>query len=240
MILSQNKAVSCQNFLNSESLAIALSQQVAQKLQDDINCKGSALLALSGGKTPIRFFEQLSHQAIDWKAVYITLVDERWVPEDSPRSNAALIKKHLLMNKAKEAIFYPFYDADTLIDKRQIVLEEQLKQWPLPFSVIVLGMGDDGHTASFFPDAAPEQLDKVLCPPDQAMTGIIGSNNSVETRLTLTLPVLLQSRYIALHIEGENKKIVLENAYKKKPFIEMPIRTILNSSHSNFEIFWCP
>lgn len=121
-----------------EALAATLARDVAEELERAIEAKGRATLAVSGGTTPKLFFEKLSEIDIPWARVSVTLVDERQVPETSERSNARLVRTHLLRNRAAAARFVPLVDNP---DAEKIP----------SFDVAVLGMGNDGHTASFFP-----------------------------------------------------------------------------------------
>jgi 6-phosphogluconolactonase len=212
------------NFENRDALATSLARKVGHILSKAVSIKGFAQLAVSGGTTPILFFEHLSRVHLSWEKVTVTLVDERQVPEDSPRSNARLVRQHLLQNAAKAARFVPLFnnpDAASLG----------------PFCAVVLGMGTDGHTASYFPggDTLIEALDPATKKP---LLGI-SAPASGEPRITFTLPHLLSANYLALHIEGKEKLAVLEKAASDDDIMEMPIRAILASKHS-LDIYWCP
>ncbi len=212
------------DFENREALASGLADRVARGLSRAISRTGSATLAVSGGTTPTLFFEHLSREPITWDKVTITLVDERQVDEDSPRSNARLARNSLLQNNAKAAKFVPLF-------------RNELAASALGLDVVVLGMGDDGHTASFFPngDRLPEALDiktvSALLP--------MQAPNAGEPRLTFTLPAVLKAKVLCLHIEGANKQAVLEKAIAGTDVFEMPIRAVLQSDRP-LDIFWCP
>lgn len=207
-----------------EALAENLARDVAEELQRAIEAKGKATLAVSGGTTPKLFFEKLSTMDIPWSRVIVTLVDERQVPETSERSNARLVREHLLRNRAAVAKFIPLVgnpDAETLP----------------AFDVAVLGMGNDGHTASFFPggDKLSEALD--------ASTGRrlieINAPGAGEPRITFTLPMLEQAGRLALHIEGAEKQQVLKKALSEGPEEDMPVRAVLRST-TPVTLYWCP
>lgn len=211
-------------FDNREHLAAALADRVARGLSRAISRKGAATLAVSGGNTPALFFEHLSREPITWDKVTVTLVDERQVDETSPRSNARLVKQGLLQNNAKAARFVPMFGN----------VEEAAA---LELDVVVLGMGDDGHTASFFPggDRLAEALDMKTSSSLLAMQAPAAG----EPRLTYTLPALLKAKVLCLHIEGEKKHTVLENAIAGTDVMDMPIRAVLQAGNP-LEIFWCP
>ena len=117
-----NTAPVLHRYRDGDALAEALAVGVAAVLAGAIATRGTATLAVSGGSTPKRFFERLSQAEIDWPNVNVLLVDERWVPASSDRSNAALVADKLLKNRAAAAHFIPFYlDAETPEDAREAV-----------------------------------------------------------------------------------------------------------------------
>lgn len=207
-----------------EALAASLARDVADELQRAIEAKGRATLAVSGGTTPKLFFEKLSEIDIPWSRVSVTLVDERQVPETSERSNARLVRTHLLRNKAAAARFVPLVD------------NPEAEKIPA-FDVAVLGMGNDGHTASFFPggDRLAEALDAGTAKRLIAIT----APGAGEPRLTFTLPVLESAGRLALHIEGAEKQQVLKKALAEGPETEMPVRAVLRSA-APVTLYWCP
>ena len=211
-------------FDTREALAQGLAQDVADELARAIAARGHATLAVSGGTTPKLFFEKISGLDIAWGRVSITLVDERQVPESSERSNARLVRQHLLQNKAAAARFVPLVDNPDAAK--------------LPgFDVAVLGMGNDGHTASFFPggDTLAEAIDADT--PKRLIA--ISAPGAGEPRLTFTLPVLQAAGRLALHIEGAEKKQVLQKALAAGPAEDMPVRAVLRSA-APVTLYWCP
>ena len=136
---------------NSESLAVDLSQNIREILLETIKKRGRASMAVSGGSTPVPLFVALSHLDIDWSKVDLTLVDDRWVESDHKDSNELLVKSHLIKNKAGNVNFVPLKNNASTAKEGQASSEEALKSFLLPFDIVVLGMGTDGHTASLFP-----------------------------------------------------------------------------------------
>ena len=207
-----------------DALADALANDVAAELRRAIAAKGRATLAVSGGSTPKLFFERLSQADLPWQRVMVTLVDERQVPETSERSNARLVRQHLLQNKAAAAQFVPLFEN-----------AEAAKA--LRFDVAVLGMGSDGHTASFFPEA--DRLKEAIDSGTSQRLIAITAPGAGEPRLTFTLPVLEASGRLALHIEGDDKKHVLDKALADGPEEDMPVRAVLRSA-TPITLYWCP
>lgn len=211
-------------FETREALAGMLARDVADDLARAIAAKGKAVLVVSGGSTPKLFFEKLSEMDIPWPRVSITLVDERQVPEESERSNARLVRLHLLRNKAAAAKFIPLFGNP---DAAKVP----------PFDVAILGMGSDGHTASFFPGG--DRLAEALDTSSGQRLIEISAPGAGEPRLTFTLPMLEQAGRLALHIEGAEKKQVLTKALGEGPAEEMPVRALLRSP-APMTLYWCP
>jgi 6-phosphogluconolactonase len=211
-------------FTARTELAETLARDVADELRRAIAAKGRATLAVSGGTTPQLFFEKLSEADLPWHRVTVTLVDERQVPESSNRSNARLVREALLRNKAAAANFVPVFGNPEAANAA-------------PFDVAILGMGSDGHTASFFPggDHLPEALDADT--PKRIIE--MNAPGAGEPRLTFTLPVLLAAGRLKLHIEGADKKAVLDKALGDGPEAAMPVRAILRSQ-TPVTLYWCP
>lgn len=224
-------------FGDGQMLAQALAEHVAHALERRIARDGRAALAVSGGRTPLRFFEALAAREVTWNAVDITLVDERWVDEASPRSNAKLLREHLLQGPASAARFVPLYTGATTPEAAKARLSEQITALPLPFAAVVLGMGEDGHTASLFPDG--DNLERALDPDNPSLIEAMHAPSAGEPRITLTLAAIAPADTVALHIEGEAKRHVLESvlADESSP---LPIATVLSHLKHPATIFWCP
>jgi 6-phosphogluconolactonase len=196
------------------ALAQALAQDVAARLREAIGRRGCALLAVSGGRSPIAFLQALRHAPLDWAAVTVILVDERCVPPTHPDSNTALVRQHLLQGDAAAARFVTFFDAvpagldDAALPTLQQQAEARLAPLQGPLDVAVLGMGLDGHTASLFPDA-PGTAHALATP---ARCAWVRPRDADHPRLTLTLATLLQARHLALQIAGPAKQAVYARA----------------------------
>ncbi len=211
-------------FETGAALADTLANDVANWLKEAIVKNGSAVMAVSGGSTPKPFFAALSKQKMDWAKVTITLVDERAVPEDNPRSNARLVRDNLWRNEAAVARFSPLY-LNPLIVRIG------------PFDVAILGMGNDGHTASFFPGG--DNLAKAIDPTNSDAVITMNAAGAGEPRLTFTLPRILKASHLCIHIQGQDKMQVLDKALAGADELEMPVRAVLHSAKP-LDLYWCP
>lgn len=223
-------------FETRSELAEAFATTVAETLQQAIVQRGTGFIAVSGGTTPANFFRALSSKEIDWKNVIVTLIDERFVPETSDRSNAALTRRTLLQNNAAEARFVPLYHPAATIEEGATKASEVLRDLPWPLDVAILGMGGDGHTASFFPDAT--ELETLLAPSQTAFVLPVHAASAGEPRLTLPLARIEAAGRIAVHIEGTEKKAVLEAALE--PTADRPISAVFRQGRKPVEIYWAP
>ena len=225
------------DFRDKQQLADALAADVAATLKAAIEGRGFAALAVSGGSTPARFFQALSmHDDVEWGKVIVTLVDERWVDETSDRSNARLVKTNLLQGPAAAAQFLPLYQGGAAPDAIGILKANKTLGVLPELDVVLLGMGNDGHTASFFPGG--DTLAEALTAPGPAIA--ISAPGAGEPRITLTLKRLLNAKALVLHIEGEEKARVLQEAEAEGPVEDMPVRAILRQSQTPLTIYWCP
>ncbi len=223
---------------DNTALANALSDAVAADIKAGLGARDTASIAVSGGSTPALFFRQLAQRTdIDWSKVVITLVDERWVDDSSDRSNARLVKTNLLQGPAAVATFVPLYAGGETPSPETIAETCAMQQQvPHPFDAVILGMGGDGHTASFFPEG--DALDQVLREKGPALA--IQAPGAGEPRVTLTLPHLLATRSLYLHIEGAAKAQTLDAALSAGPVSEMPVRAVLRQTEKPVNIYWCP
>lgn len=223
-------------FATREELASALAGTVADALRTAIVRRGEAFLAVSGGTTPARFMAALSQQGLDWSKVTVTLVDERFVPESSVRSNASLAKANLLQNNAAAARFAPLYHEAGSVEEAASLGDAAMRALPWPLDAAILGMGADGHTASFFPDA--QGLDALLDPASARIVMPVHAETAGEPRLTLTLASLVGAGLLAVHIEGAEKRSVFDAAMAAAK--ALPIRTVLERAPRAAEIYWAP
>lgn len=199
-------------------LAQALSHQVATELADAVAARGRATLAVSGGRSPIALFEALSQAPLPWAQVAVVLVDERCVPAHHPDSNTALVRQYLLQGAAAAAHWVGWFDAlpdaldaataDGWVNQLNGHFSRPDSGWTPPVDVAILGMGEDGHTASLFPHS-PGTARARIAPGPLAW---VQPTNAPHWRLTLTLPALLACRHLHLSIAGAAKQAVYRQA----------------------------
>lgn len=223
-------------FSDRDALATALGARIGDLLSEAITTRDSASLVVSGGRTPVRLFGALSRLPLKWDSVHVLPADERWVDEDASASNVGLIRRELARDKAADAHVISLKTPHSLPESGQIVAEARVAEVGFPLDVVVLGMGNDGHTASLFPDA-PE------------LHGIFDSDHSCEVvrppsqplaRMTLTPVALNNARYQFLHIEGDDKRETFERAIADRDIEAMPVRTVLFDRGPRLQVYWSP
>jgi 6-phosphogluconolactonase len=208
-----------------EMLMLRLAQRLSSELGETLRSAGQATLSVPGGTTPGPVFDTLSGVDLDWQKIAVVLNDERWVPEDSPRSNTRLLRERLLTGRAAAAQFVPLRNDAPTPEAGLVELCAGLEPY-LPISVLLLGMGEDMHTASLFPGA--DNLDAALradAPPLMAMR----AEAAGEPRITLTAPILQGALRVHVLITGVAKRAALERALTLTPR-EAPIACILDQA----------
>jgi len=220
------------------ALAEAAAERIEAALRDGLARRGAASLMLSGGSTPGPAYARLSGADLDWPHVTVGLVDERWVGAQDTRSNARLVTETLLQGKAAQAQFLPMVTgAMTPMEAEDDVAS--LYGPPLEAcDMVVLGMGSDGHTASWFPGA--KGLGRAMDPQSALLVaGLDASNAPVAgdcpLRMTLTAFALSQARHIVLLVAGEEKRAVLDAREQA-----LPVHHAIDLLSDKLEILWAP
>lgn len=217
-------------------LAVRLAHQVRDWLKIALSSQERASMAVSGGRTPAEFFKVLSRTELPWSRIDVTLADERWVRTDDVASNERLVRTCLLQNNAREARFIGLkVDKDTPEQGLELC-EKQLALLHWPLDVVVLGMGNDGHTASLFPGT--EGLGEALSPDSPKRCAVIHPLDIPYPRMSLTYSALSGARHQVLYLAGEDKLETLEEAFMHPDRVElMPVRAFLRQG---LNIYWSP
>tara|TARA_B100000085_G_scaffold67685_1_gene60463 strand:- start:241 stop:861 length:621 start_codon:yes stop_codon:yes gene_type:complete len=192
---------------------------ISDRLNSSIENEGSASLVVSGGSSPIRIYEELSNIDISWSRVFLTLVDDRFVDPDHKDSNQKLLYNHFIKNKAKDIKFFPL--------TKNFLKKTNFKK---PFDITLLGMGEDGHFASLFPDMINDndafdlnESPKILITPPQG--------NPYLPRITMNLSLIMKSINIVLLIKGKAKQDIFNKAKKDE---DLPIHYLIKNRNKNF------
>ena len=208
-----------------EALVLDLVGSITSQLKEVLNREGRALLSVPGGSSPGPVFDLLCGISLDWSKVTIVPNDERWVPEASERSNGRLLRSRLLRDKAAAATLLPLYAPTDVPEEAVDDLSAQIAPH-LPISVLLLGMGEDMHTASLFPGG--DRLEAALAPNAPVLMPM-RAEGAGEPRMTLTAPVLAGATHIHLLITGAAKRTALERA-AGLTVLEAPVKAILDDA----------
>jgi len=220
------------------ALAQGLAADIAARLSEGTVQRGLASLVVSGGNSPVKLFQALRTRPLDWSRVCVALADERWVEPTDAGSNEKLVRDNLLRDAAAAAHFSGLKNAAASPDLGAASAWETFARVPRPFDVTVLGMGDDGHTASLFPRSP--NLGPALDP--SAAAGCVGMRAPTEphARLSLNLSALLDSRLVYILLLGEAKLATFTAASGAGAVEDMPVRAVLRQERTPVEVVWAP
>ncbi|WP_251977940.1 6-phosphogluconolactonase [Salinicola avicenniae] len=216
-----------------DQLARQLAESAALALGQDLAERERVLLVVAGGTLPLAFFRHLAQQPLAWSRVDITLTDECWVAEDHADSQARRVRESLLVGPAAAACFHSLISDDATPEQGVASIATRVEALPWPASLVVLGMGSDGHTASLFPDSAELSL---ALSSDEAVVAT-RSPSAAHPRITLSAARLHSAHRHALHIVGEAQKAVLGQALAGDDVRELPIRAFLTCP---LTLYWAP
>lgn len=213
--------------------ADALSRAVGDALQAHL-AAGPATrhvsFAVSGGSSPKRFLRTLSSQPFDWSRIDLTLVDDRWVPEDHPDSNVRFAHENLLRDAAANASFTPLVDVSR--DPAEQIARLNASSLPALPNIAVLGMGEDGHTASIFADA-PEWHEAITT---DARFVLVHPGAAPHARVSWSLSALKRIDRLFLLIAGKRKLDVLEKAAASP--LDNAISKLANDKGVTLDVYW--
>ncbi|WP_298628141.1 6-phosphogluconolactonase [uncultured Legionella sp.] len=224
------------SFSDANLLNCDLADQIKNILCEAIALRGLAYLVVSGGKTPVELFKLLAQSDLPWEKVVITLADERCVAVNNADSNERLVKTFLLQHYAKQATFIGLYSTYAESSEQLSVIESQIASLPT-FDVVLLGMGEDGHTASLFP--CSEELKSGLDDEAKSLL-LVQPKTAPHQRISLSKKRLLDSRIIFLHLVGQKKRSAFSQAMAHQDPCVMPVSAFLNNKNANLQVMYAP
>ena len=224
---------------DAAEMAAAVAGDIGFIIESAIDARGAAVIALAGGKTPTPIYEQLSSAKLDWKRVTIVPGDERIVPLGDPRSNVTVLAKFFLPKGARVMPIVPNAIADYKAAGRSADALMQDLHWPL--DLCLLGVGNDGHTASIFP--GPDFEEAVNGPKDRRALGVMPDPMPLEApvpRVTLSRAAISTSRALLIAVRGDEKRALIETAIKQGRSSPYPIGLALAGTELPVDIHWAP
>jgi 6-phosphogluconolactonase len=225
-------------FATREAAMQACADRLAQAIAQGIAARGSAAIALSGGSTPEPAYALLASEAIDWPKVTFALVDERWAAPSDAASNEAMLRRALAPALAAGARLLPMWCDAAEGPQAGADLAEPAYA-ALAYDAALMGMGADGHTASWFPGSA--QLEAALDPacPRTVIAVTAPQAAGAAERLTMTRAALRKAGRLVLLITGAEKRAVLERAAGEDPR-RLPVAALVADGQGRLETLWAP
>ncbi|MFT6267795.1 MAG: 6-phosphogluconolactonase [Alphaproteobacteria bacterium] len=223
-------------FTTPDALNKAFAKQIINSLRKAIAAKGQASLVVSGGSTPKPLFVALSETAFEWDKVVVTLADERWVDANHADSNEKLVRENLLQNKASAATFVSLTTRQANAEDAESEISQRIDNMDENFDVVILGMGEDGHTASLFPCSS--QLSEGLNLSRELSVIATQPTSAPHQRMSMSLAKIISAKKVFLHLTGPKKKAVLEDALANFTELEKPIKAVCNRATVN--LMWAP
>ncbi|MCP3733287.1 6-phosphogluconolactonase [Sphingomonas sp. RP10(2022)] len=224
---------------DAAELADAIAGDIQFVIESAIDARGSAVVALAGGKTPFPAYQKLAAAKLDWKRVTIVPGDERIVPLGDPLSNVTQLGKLFIPKGARVIPIVPQANADYKSAGRSADALMQDLHWPL--DLCLLGMGGDGHTASIFP--GPDFDEALNGPKERRMLGVMPDPLPPEApvaRVTLSRQGIVTARALMIALTGDDKRRVLEQAIEQGPSSPYPIGRVLADAELPVDIHWAP
>jgi len=231
-------ALNLTSFDTREAASEAAAALITRALDADLAAGRAASLMVSGGSTPKRLFCLLSHTDLDWARVNVGLVDERWVTPDNQDSNEKLVRTLLLQDKAAAANFLPMKTSAACPLEAEADRAAAYAPYCKAASFVLLGMGEDGHTASWFPGV--EGLARIVSPDEARCVAAVDAPQAVQPlRMTLTGPAVYAAKQALLLVFGAEKRSMLLSAPEADP-MTCPVRFAIDGLGRKLSVYWAP
>lgn len=224
---------------NGDELAEAVAGDVGFIIDSALDARGSALIALPGGTTPVAALALLAKQKRRWKDVTIVPTDDRIVDVTDPMSNVAMLAKTFLPVGARVVPLTGGAAADYKMAGK--AADARLQDLPWPPDLVWLGVGADGHAASIF--AGPDLDEALNGPKEHRALGVMPDPLPAEApvaRVTLSKSAILAAKTIMIVVTGDEKRAMLERAIEDGALSSVPVGRILADSDLAVDIHWSP
>lgn len=230
-------AIELLRFSDRDAWRDALVERVRSGVADGVASRGEVSIAISGGSTPAPVYHRLNRLGLPWGRLHVTLADERWVPPEHAASNQRLVMETLFAGVPEsQRKFCPLWREGRSANDAASIVARDLQQLPQPFELVLLGLGNDGHTASLFPnqdETIRGMRDDCLCVSNRAPV-------DPHERISLGLGALGNAQEILITITGAEKLEVFERARQPGPAIDLPVRAVLRQSRAPVTVYWSP
>jgi 6-phosphogluconolactonase len=223
-------------FKTRDAAVGALARRIGEVLRGAVCRRSAASMIVCGGSSPQALFHELKILPLPWCLVTLVPSDERWVPVEDDASNEGMIRRELLSGEPGFAQFVSLYRRDASAAAALPTLQRALASVPRPFDEVVIGMGEDGHTASLFPDSP--DIGAALTSDDDCVVQQVPRLGA--PRVSLTVRTLLDAREITLLFFGARKRAVYEASLEPGPVEQYPIRALVRQPRVPVNVFWAP
>ena len=215
-----------------------LIEWAANLIRDGLSLPGSKNLLVTGGQSCIPIYDRLAAMDIGWPRVSVTLTDERFVDPSSPDSNEGMIRAHLLQGHAAQANFVPLKGAGPTAQDDAEAAADAVRAL-IPFDVVLVSQGEDGHIASIFPDD-PHAWDYLNPRDPRLLVGIDEAGMApFVPRITMTLGGIIAAKLVVLLVRGQTRREVFSRSQTDWDF-DPPVAMLMRHSRAPVHVLFGP